>query len=155
VPLLRDGVPLGVITIGHPVANAFTDKQFDLLRTFAEQAVIAIGDAATFQVLKAMSASPGDPQPVFDLVTRQVGLLSRAASAVIFEYDGELAHIRSAPYYDGRRGAGAAAEYFASFPRKPTPDSVSCRAILEARTIYTPDLQADPFASEMVRALGH
>ena len=99
VPMLRDGVPLGAITIGRPAVGPFSDSQVALLQTFAEQAVIAITSAetyrelqertaalaernseygeriehqsATIDVLKAMSASPGDPQPVFDLIAER------------------------------------------------------------------------------------
>ena len=51
--------------------------------------------AATIDVLKAMSASPGDAQPVFDLIVRRATELCNVPSAGLFEYDGELVHIRS------------------------------------------------------------
>ena len=53
--------------------------------------------AATIDVLKAMSASPGDPQPVFDLICRPgAGAAATVTSAALFEYDGELVHLRAA-----------------------------------------------------------
>src|SRR5215467_9705755 len=51
--------------------------------------------SATIDVLKAMSASPGDPQPVFDLIVRSARVLCTAAAASLFEFDGELVHFRS------------------------------------------------------------
>src|SRR5712671_2681692 len=51
--------------------------------------------SATIDVLKAMSASPGDPQPVFDLIVRRARDLCNAATAGLFEFDGELVHRRS------------------------------------------------------------
>jgi GAF domain-containing protein len=97
-PLLREGIVVGVICLGRMRVQPFTERQIELVRTFADQAVIALENArllgelqlrtdelaarnsefgeriehqsATIDVLKAMSASPGDPQPVFDLITR-------------------------------------------------------------------------------------
>ena len=116
VPMLRDGVPLGAITIGRPAAGPFSDSQVALLQIFAEQAVIAITSAetyrelqertaalaqrnseygeriehqaATIDVLKTMSASPGDPQPVFDLIARARRRIVRVAVLRLFEFDG-------------------------------------------------------------------
>ena len=96
VPLLREGEVLGTINLARKRVQAYTERQIELVRTFADQAVIAIENArllgelqqrtdelaarnsefgeriehqsATIDVLKVMSASPGDPQPVFDLM---------------------------------------------------------------------------------------
>ena len=51
--------------------------------------------SATIDVLKAMSASPGDPQPVFDLIVRRARDLCNTTGAALFEFDGELVHSRS------------------------------------------------------------
>ena len=105
VPMLRAGTPIGAIALGRRVPGDFTATQVELLRTFAEQAVIAIGSAetyrelqertaalaarnseygerieqqaATIDVLKVMSASPGDARPVFELI------VERARSSVV------------------------------------------------------------------------
>ncbi len=132
VPLLREGVVVGVIAIGRQRVQPYTDRQIELVRTFADQAVIALENArlltelqqrtdelaarnneygeriehqsATIDVLKAMSASPGDPQPVFDLIVRRARDLCNAPRAGLFEFDGELVHRRSggAPRYTAR-----------------------------------------------------
>src|SRR5580704_15310255 len=51
--------------------------------------------SATIDVLKAMSASPGDPQPVFDLIARRARDLCDTPRATLYEFDGELVHLRS------------------------------------------------------------
>src|SRR5437870_12631194 len=51
--------------------------------------------SATIDVLKVMSASPGDPQPVFDLITRRARELCNTHTAALCEFDGELVHLRS------------------------------------------------------------
>ena len=99
IPLLRDDRVAGAIVLSRSQTGGFSETQIELLQTFAEQAVIATGSAETFRklqartaalaernsefgerieqqsatidVLKAMSASPGDPQPVFDLIIRR------------------------------------------------------------------------------------
>ena len=118
--MLRNGEAIGSISLSGGKTGGFTDSQVELLRTFAEQAVIAIGSAetyrelqartaalaerniafseqvehqsATIDVLKAMSASPGDAQPVFDLIVHRAAEVCNAPNAVLFRYDGELLH---------------------------------------------------------------
>jgi hypothetical protein len=89
--------------------------------------------AATLDVLKAMSASPGDPQPVFDLIVRHAQGLCNSKAAGIFEYDCELVHLRS---HYGDRDIGGAATYRAAFPMKPIRGSFACRQFWTRRS-YT------------------
>ena len=123
LPLLRDGAAIGAVVLGSGEVGGFTDAQVALLQTFAEQAVIAITSAetyrelqartaelaerntafaeridhqaATIDVLKQMSASPADAQPVFDLICNQARALLGTHAVGLFEYDGILVHVRA------------------------------------------------------------
>ena len=180
VPILRDGVPLGAITIGRPPAGPFSDSQVVLLQIFAEQATIAITSAetylelqertaaltqrtseygeriehqaATIDVLKTMSASSDDPQPVFDLIARRANELCDGAGVAVFEYDGRLVHFRAVT--DVTVDPEARAKYLAMFPMEPTRASITCRAILEKQIIHIPDFQGDPELDPVAKALG-
>jgi len=92
VPMLRDGHPVGAITVGREAARPFPSEQIELLRTFADQAVIAIENVrlfkelearnrdltATSQIPRVISSSPTDVQPVFDTIDTPVEHLELA-----------------------------------------------------------------------------
>jgi GAF domain-containing protein len=106
--------------------------------------------SATIDVLKVMSASPGDPQPVFDLIVRRAQELCNSKAAGIFEYDGELVHIRS--HYGDRDIAGLAT-YFAAYPMMPIRGLIPCRAILDKQVVHIRDTMAEPELLPIVRDL--
>jgi GAF domain-containing protein len=114
VPMLRDGAPIGAITVYRDVARPFPNPQIELLKTFAEQAVIAIENVrlfralearntdltesldqqmATSDILRVISRSQTDVQPVFDTIVASTMELCRASMANVFTYDGELIHL--------------------------------------------------------------
>jgi PAS domain S-box-containing protein len=111
--------------------------------------------AATIDVLKAMSASPGDAQPVFDIIVRQAQQLCRAPSAGLFEFDGEFVHFRSHHAIDAFSTVGAMETYRRQFPMKPIRQSIVCRAILDRSIIHIRNLDAEPGLFQPARDIGH
>src|SRR6185369_13429149 len=116
VPLMREGSPIGAIAVGRPDAGAFPESHVALLRTFAEQAVIAIENVrlfteleqrnkalaesleqqtATSEILRVISQSQTDAQLVFETIAAAALRLCAASSVNVFTYDGALVHLVS------------------------------------------------------------
>jgi two-component system, NtrC family, sensor kinase len=160
VPLRRDGQTIGVFTLTRQVARAFTDKQIELVQTFADQAVIAIENArlfnevqertedlaeslqqqtATSDLLQVISRSAFDLQPIFDAIAERAVTLCGASRAFIYRFDGELLHMVASH--------NAPEDFKAWVTQHPIPpgrQSGSGRAVLERRTIHIHDVRADP-----------
>src|SRR5262249_6339159 len=104
VPMLREGVAIGVINIRRQEVRPFSEKHIALLKTFADQAVIAIENVRLFQelkesleqqtatseILRVIASSPTDIQPVLDVVAENAARLCDATDAIISRVDGEL-----------------------------------------------------------------
>ena len=104
VPLLRGGAPLGTILIRREVVQPFSDKQIELLETFAAQAVIAIENVrlfnetkealeqrtATADILRVIASSPTDLQPVMEVVAENAVRVCGATDSAIFRLEGGL-----------------------------------------------------------------
>ena len=98
VPMLREGVPIGVLGLSRSAVQPFTDKQIELVQNFANQAVIAIENArllnelhgslqqqtATADVLKVISSSPGALEPVFEAMLQNATRICEAKFGTIF-----------------------------------------------------------------------
>jgi len=161
VPLLREGSPIGVITLQRKTVEPFTDKQIELATTFADQAVIAIENArllnelrqrttelteslerqtATSKVLEVISRSAFDLQAVFETVAESSLRLCDADRAFIFQFDGES--LRMAVSLNAASQEWK--EYLTQHPTRAGRDSAAGRAVLERRTIHIPDVQIDP-----------
>jgi GAF domain-containing protein len=138
----------------------FTDKQVELVRNFANQAVIAIENTrllnelrqrtddltesleqqtVTSEVLKVISRSAFDLQPVFDTMAENAVKLCEAERAFIFRFDGEL--LRSVATYNV---GPETREFVDRNPIALGQHSISARAALERRTVQVADVQADP-----------
>jgi GAF domain-containing protein len=113
VPLLREGLPIGVFILMRRKVRPFTDKQIELLSTFADQAVIAIENVrlfeaeqkrtaelmesleqqtATSEVLRVISSSPGELEPVFRAMLENATRICEAKFGSLFRFDGEKFH---------------------------------------------------------------
>jgi len=111
--------------------------------------------SATIDVLKVMSASPSDPQPVFDVIVRRASELCNVPTATLFEYDGRMVHWRSSYRIESVALPSPLETYLNLFPIVPTRGSISCRAILDRETVHVRDLNADATLADFVRQLGH
>jgi two-component system, NtrC family, sensor kinase len=150
IPLIREGVAIGVITLRDTEVRLFTDRQVALLQTFADQAVIAIENVrlfneleernrdltetleqqtATSEILRVISSSPTDTQPVFDAIAANAARLCDANDAQVLRVEGEVLHLVAA--------SGAP-----SMPpvRQLTRGHLVGRAVIDRKTIHVRDL---------------
>src|SRR5262245_46619354 len=160
VPLLREGIPIGVITMDRDVVNPFTDRQIDLVTTFADQAVIAIENArlfeevqarnnelnvaleqqtATSELLKVIGRSAFDLKPVFETLIESAVKLCGATRGFVSRYDGMLLRFEA-----GYNVTPELTQYFEQNPFAVDRHSNTGRAALERRTVHNIDVQADP-----------
>ena len=171
VPMLHDGTPLGVIFCWRPEPRAFTAKQIALVQTFADQAVIAIENVrlfkeleaknrdltetleqqtATSEILRVISASPTNVQPVFDAIARSAVRLCGARIGAVFQFDGELLHL--AAHHNFTPEILALIQRL--YPMPPGSEQLSGRAILAKAIVQVEDLLADPEYRQEVAVTG-
>jgi GAF domain-containing protein/CheY-like chemotaxis protein len=176
IPMLRADELLGVIVIHRWEVRPFTAGQIALMETFADQAAIAIENArllgelqaknasltealeqqmATSEILRVISSSPTDVQPVFDSIARSAARLCGGLMGGVFRYDGTLMHAGAMVNFAHGAGEG----WQRLYPRPPTTDTASGRAILERTVAIVPDVEADPgradWAREVARTGGY
>ena len=160
VPLTREGVPIGVIVLARSVVRPFADKQIELVNTFADQAVIAIENVrlfeaeqqrtrelsesleqqtATAEVLRVISNSPTNVQPVFDSIAESAVRLCGGQFAFVVRFDSKVMDFASC--------FGLSAEgldvFRSMMPMPASDDTASGRAILRREVVEVPDVKAD------------
>jgi two-component system, NtrC family, sensor kinase len=171
VPLLREGRPIGVFNLQRKQVRPFTERQIELVTTFADQAVIAIENVrlfeevqarnrelaealeqqtATAEVLRIISTSPTELQPVLDVVVKSAARFCGADDVTIFELDG---------------GTLRATAHWGPIPQEiglvmaRSRGTVGGRAVLEGKPVHVLDLQAEteefPEGSAFAKRLGH
>ncbi|HET7886802.1 MAG TPA: GAF domain-containing protein, partial [Bradyrhizobium sp.] len=171
-PLMNKGASIGLIAVTRLQTGAFSDHHVQLLRTFADQAVIAIENArmfdevqarthdlsealqfqtATSDVLKVISSSPDTLQPVLDVIVETSRHLCSAVTSSIFLLRDGRFHIAAL--------SGATPEYLEFLQANPiAPEqrgSSTARAAREKRTVHIPDISADPEFGQGHMAVGH
>ena len=160
VPMLKEGQLIGGIGLFRPEVRAFTQKQIDLVSTFASQAVIAIQNVrlfkelqtrntevtesleqqtATADILKVIASSPSNVQPVFDAILENACRLGDSQLAGVFRYDGTLLHIVATRNWP----AEALASVSSRFPMLPDPRTASGRTVLTGEVVCLEDTLAD------------
>jgi GAF domain-containing protein len=174
VPMLRGDAAIGAIAVVRVEAVPFTDTQIELLKTFADQAVIAIENVrlftelesrnrdltesldrqtATSEILRVISRAQTDLQPVFDAISRSVVRLFDAHAGTIWLFDGELVSMAaitsSTPEAESRLRA--------TLPERPDPRWARGRAILERSVVQIEDTEDDPseFNRTLAREFGY
>jgi two-component system NtrC family sensor kinase len=160
VPLLREGVPIGVIFLSRCTVQPFTDKHIALVTTFADQAVIAIENVrlfdevqartedlreslqqqtATADVLKVISRSTFELETVLKTLVESAARLCEADKATITrQRDGAFYRAESFGF------SNEFMEHVRNIPVAPDRGSATGRALLEGKAIHIPDVQTDP-----------
>jgi GAF domain-containing protein len=159
VPLLRDGVVIGTFTVTRQRVEPFTERQIELVRTFADQAAIAIENTrlfeaeqqrtreltesleqqtATSEVLRVISSSPGELQPVFEAMLENAVRICDAKFGNIYRCDGDALRVVVA--------YGTPAAFLADRHRDAIAvlgTSVTARMARTKAVIHVDDLTAD------------
>ena len=152
-PMIWEGRGVGAICIFRQPPRPFADKEVALLETFADQAVIAIQNArlfnetkealerqtATTEVLKVISESQTDVQPVFDVIAERAARLTGADYGWVLRFDGELIHVASAHGVNAQ-GLEAATR---AFPMPPGDGSAAAHVVRDGVVVNIADVLAE------------
>ena len=153
VPMLKDNEVIGLVAIYREVVRPFTEKQVALVQNFANQAVIAIENTrllnelreslqrqtATADVLKVISSSPGELEPVFQASLENAVRICQASFGVLFRFEDSAwraAAMHSVP--------PAFAEYWNRGPQQPGPRTALGRVAETRQTVHIADVTTEP-----------
>ena len=164
VPMIRKGQVIGAIFVARTRPGYFTETQVNLLKTFADQAVIAVENVrlfttlrernhalsvaldqqtATSDILRVISNAQTDVQPVFDAIVASAVRLCGADHSVAARFDGELLHPLA--FHGFSPEALSIAERM--FPMRPSMENMLGRTALKRTVDNLPDMLADPYYS--------
>jgi GAF domain-containing protein len=164
VPMLKESKLIGAISIYHQEVRPFTDKQIGLVENFAKQAVIAIENTrllnelreslqqqtATSEVLRVISSSPGELEPVFQTMLENATRLCGAKFGTLFRFEGDA--YRAVASHNAP--PKLASSYQQVGPRRPTPGSIFERMVRTKQVCHTADYAAEPVAGTAARLGG-
>jgi signal transduction histidine kinase/HAMP domain-containing protein len=153
VPLMRQGVPIGAFSLHRLSVHPFTEKQIELVTTFADQAVIAMENVrlltelresleqqtATADVLRVISNAPGELQPVFDAILANATRICEAQFGMLSRRDGDLSHTLA--MQDVPR---AYADYLGTAPRRLSARTAAVRSWLTKQAVQVLDARNNP-----------
>jgi GAF domain-containing protein len=155
VPMLKDDTLIGVITVYRLEVQPFTDKQIALVQNFAAQAVIAIESTrllnelrqsleqqtATSEVLKVISSSPGDLEPVFNAMLANATRICEATIGRLYLYEGT--NFRGVALHHSKQSH---VDYWQRYPVIETKKSSGIpleRLVNTEQVVHIPDLRTD------------
>jgi two-component system, NtrC family, sensor kinase len=157
VPMLRDGQPIGALGVSRQEVQPFSETEIELLKTFADQAVIAIENVrmfkelgarnaeltqaldrqtATAEILRVISSSRTDLQPVFDTILQSAVRLCGASHGGVYRFDGELVHSVAHDGYTREQ----LEHWRGQWPQPVTAARPVCQAIRTRRLVRIADL---------------
>ena len=160
VPMIREGVPVAVMTLARKSVRPFTDKQIELVSTFADQAAIAIENVrlfeaeqqrtrelselleqqtATSNVLQVISASSGELEPVFQAMLDNATRLCDAKFGHFYRWDGTAFHLVAM-----RNTPRALAEERVRSPLRPTSNEPLGRMAAAKHVVHVADAASEP-----------
>ena len=151
VPLLKENELIGAFAIYRQEVRPFTDKQIALAQNFAAQAVIAIENArllselrqsleqqtATADVLRVISSSPGELEPVFEAMLENATRICEAQFGILFRLDDGLLHVGA------MLGVPPALAKFMQGVRRPGPNTATARAMRTRQAIHIVDVREE------------
>jgi signal transduction histidine kinase len=164
VPLMREGALVGVIAVWRKTVRPFSDRQIELVSTFADQAVIAIENVrlfnettealeqqtATAEILRAISASPSDVAPVFETILDSATRLCDSPLSAVFRYEGGVVHLVSHRNWS----PSSIEEMKKYYPGPPNSKMISGRTILSGTLQEEEDTHADSGYDQRVAQTG-